>query len=129
MEIVSAISSPIGGRKKSPTPSVFSPFVVGGERYNVLVVDDDPLIGVTWRTLREKLNINELHYFSKLEDLKKSEIDFSVIDMAFVDKNFENSKYNGSAVVFWLKEKGISKIILASGEEGMKIPEKLENLI
>ena len=67
--------------------------------------------------IQKKLGIATLHSFESLEALKKSDgIDFASLDIAFVDKNIENSAFDGSQVIDFLKAKGVSKIVLASGE-------------
>ncbi|MDZ4224460.1 MAG: hypothetical protein U1D33_00990, partial [bacterium] len=57
-----------------------------------------------------------LHAFASLESLQAANIDLKKIDIAFVDKNIENSAFDGSMVIDFLKAKGVSKIVLASGE-------------
>ena len=86
------------------------------EGYTVLVIDDDPLIGITWKALRKNLNIRQLHFFVSLEKFIESQLDPSVFDVAFVDKNIEQSRYDGADTVTHLKSKGLARVVLASGE-------------
>ena len=66
--------------------------------------------------MRKKLHIENLYTFASLESLHAANIDLKKIDIAFVDKNIENSAFDGSQVIDFLKTKGVSKVILASGE-------------
>ncbi len=85
--------------------------------YNVLVIDDDALIGLTWKALKQNLSIRELHYFPSLHDFLSSQTDPKTIDLAFVDLNLgKHTQVDGRAVVRILKEKGIQKVVVASGE-------------
>jgi len=85
--------------------------------YTVLVIDDDPMIRMSWQMIQKKLEIGKLYSFESLEALKKTDgIDFAALDFAFVDKNIENSAFDGSQVIDFLKAKGVAKVILASGE-------------
>ena len=96
---------------------------IKGEGYKVLVIDDDPLIGVTWRALRKKLNISDLHYFENLEKFIESQLAPTIFDIAFVDKNIDHSLHDGAQVVDYLKEQKLRTVVLASGEN----PEKLKS--
>lgn len=83
--------------------------------YTVLVIDDDETIRLAWELMDRKLQIQKLHTFANLEAMEGS-IDLAMIDIAFVDKNIDNSGFTGAQVLEYLKAKGIPKIILASGE-------------
>lgn len=103
----------------SPTPPLQRE---GG--YHVLVVDDDQMIHMSWEMIQKKLGIAKLHSFESLEALKKEDsIDFAALDIAFVDKNIENSAFDGAQVIDFLKAKGVSKIVLASGESEKELRE------
>ena len=100
-----------------PLPRMVVESVTGEvEGYTVLVIDDEPMIGITWKALRKNLNIRQLHFFVSLEKFIESRLDPSVFDVAFIDKNIEGSQYDGAAVVNFLKEKNIRRVVLASGE-------------
>lgn len=58
-----------------------------------------------------------LYCFPNLESLKMSKVDLHAIDIAFVDKNIEESAFNGGDVVNYLRSKTSGKIVLASGED------------
>ncbi|MDO8528252.1 MAG: hybrid sensor histidine kinase/response regulator [Deltaproteobacteria bacterium] len=84
--------------------------------HTVLVIDDDSVIRLSWEMMRKKLHIETLHAFASLESLQMANIDLNKVDIAFVDKNIENSAFDGSQVIDFLKAKGVSKVVLASGE-------------
>lgn len=84
--------------------------------YRVLVIDDDKMIGLTWKSLKEQMKISDLHYFANLESFIESNIDPSSLDVAFVDVNIDNSKYDGAAVLDYLKKKRTPRVVIASGD-------------
>lgn len=81
---------------------------------NVLVVDDDPGIRVHWRTLLKKFSVQSWEADS-LEDLLSQNIDYSNIDLAIVDYQFEGSKWNGFDVLSHLKNQKIDNLYLCTG--------------
>lgn len=83
---------------------------------DILVIDDDPLIGLTWSCLKEKMNIDRLYYFPNLEDCLSADIDFIKINLAFIDLEIKNSSYTFLDIVSYLKSKGVTRIIVASGQ-------------
>lgn len=89
---------------------------MGKAKHNVLVIDDDPAILMSWELRQEQLEIKELKTFQNLETLISAEIDLSTIDLAFVDKNIDGSKHNGGETITYLKQKGLQRVVLASGE-------------
>lgn len=99
----------------SPPPSP-----TDGEGYQVLVIDDDPLIGITWKALREKMNIAQLHFYPNMEALIENGAergpDLASLDFVFLDKNIEQSKYSVHEATNYLKSNKVRKIILATGE-------------
>ena len=84
--------------------------------YTVLVIDDEKVIRLAWEIVKEKLHIETLHTFANLETLQSAKIDLQTIDIAFVDKNIEDSSYTGSQVIDYLKMRKVGKVVLASGE-------------
>lgn len=111
-------------------------------QYRVLVIDDDPLIGLTWQTLKDRLKIKELHYFPRLEAFLESKIDPAVFDISFVDLHLENTRYNGPAVANYLKDNRARRVVIASGQKSTprvvtkaddfsdeKIPDSLEKFL
>lgn len=84
--------------------------------YKVLVIDDDKTVRLCWEVIQEKLHIETLHLFASLEALMARPVDLRSIDIAFVDKNIEGSRFSGAEVVGFLKSKGVAKVVLASGE-------------
>lgn len=88
----------------------------GRQGYTVLVVDDDEGILLAWRAMKTNFGVEKLYVYPNLEALQSEPIDFGKIDIAFVDKNIEESAYDGAQVVAFLKDRGVAKIALASGE-------------
>lgn len=86
------------------------------EGYTVLVIDDDPTIRAAWSLMRRKLSIANLLCYPNLEGVVAQSVDFMTLDFAFVDKNIEASRFNGADCIRFLRSKGVSKIVLASGE-------------
>lgn len=112
--------------KNDPTPLLLSSPLGGegkGEGYNVLVIDDDRSIRLCWEVIQTKLHIEQLHLYPNLEALLEAKLDLSAVDIAFVDKNIENSKYSGAEVLNYLKSEGVSKVVLASGENEEELRE------
>ncbi len=90
-----------------------------GERnsgYTVLVIDDDQVIRMGWDLMCKKLQVETLYTFPNWEALQEAKVDWKAIDLAFVDKNIENSAFDGAQVVDFLKAKRVAKVVLASGE-------------
>lgn len=107
---------PLPGIELVYDPGAKPPVAVSHPGFNVLVVDDDVSIRMAWEIIQAKLNIAHLDCFSGLEELSASNIDYRKIDLAFVDKNIEGSRFAGYEVIDYLHSRGVSKIILASGE-------------
>lgn len=84
--------------------------------YKVLVIDDDEGIRLSWELLQEKRDIEKLFVFANLETLIVEKVNLKIVDIAFVDKNIDGSKYSGAEVVQYLKSRGVAKVVLASGE-------------
>ncbi len=84
--------------------------------YTVLVIDDDQVIRVGWELMCKKLQVETLYTFPNWESLQQENVDWKAIDLAFVDKNIENSAFDGAQVIDYLKANGVAKVVLASGE-------------
>ncbi|OGQ04789.1 MAG: hypothetical protein A3F82_07950 [Deltaproteobacteria bacterium RIFCSPLOWO2_12_FULL_44_12] len=84
--------------------------------YTVLVIDDEKVIRMAWELIRERLHIETLYTFANLEALQSAKVDLSTIDIAFVDKNIEDSNYTGADIIHYLRSKNVGKVVLASGE-------------
>lgn len=88
----------------------------GQKNYNVLVIDDELPIRMSWELKQQMLQIGNLHCYANLEELQSNGIDLTTIDIAFVDKNIAGSQFSGAEVLRYLRKKGIPKIVIASGE-------------
>lgn len=102
--------------KPIPKVVINAPYRDRSKGYSILLIDDDPSIRMSWDMMRQKLKIAHLHSYSNLEELQSSSINLAAIDIAFVDKNIEGSRFSGAEVVQYLKNHGLNHIILASGE-------------
>ncbi|MBI4223822.1 MAG: HAMP domain-containing histidine kinase [Deltaproteobacteria bacterium] len=89
--------------------------------HHVLVIDDDEGIRLSWEVKQEKLGIGRLDSYPSLEAVLANGIDLASVDLAFVDKNMDGSQYTGAQVVNILKQKGVPKVIVASGEDCKKL--------
>ncbi|PIR20974.1 MAG: hypothetical protein COV45_03675 [Deltaproteobacteria bacterium CG11_big_fil_rev_8_21_14_0_20_47_16] len=84
--------------------------------HTVLLIDDDNAIRVTWNALKNRLGIVTLHSFPNLEAAIQADIDLASCDLCVIDKNIENSQYNGAQMLGYLKENGARRVVLATGE-------------
>ena len=83
---------------------------------SVLVIDDDPLIGLAWRSQQETLKIGQLQIYSNMEKCTSNGVMYSDVDIAFIDKNIPETTWSLEQTITHLKSKGVKKIIIASGE-------------
>jgi len=87
-----------------------------GKGLSVLVIDDDPLIGLSWRSQKGALKIGQLQIYSNMEKCTSNGVMYSDVDIAFIDKNIPETTWELSKTISYLKEKGVKKVVIASGE-------------
>jgi DNA-binding response OmpR family regulator len=95
----------------------------GENKMRVCVIDDEAMIRNAWEFSKGGLKIDELYTFPNLEALMETQLNLSQMDLIFVDKNIDHSKFSGSQVVKYLKEREVQKIIVASGDDESVIRE------
>ena len=82
----------------------------------ILVIDDDESIRLAWDIAKQEKGIAELHSFASMEDCEAKELNYSEFDLAFIDKNVEGSSWNLLETLTYLKQQGLKKVIISSGE-------------
>lgn len=85
-------------------------------RPTILVIDDSEDIKCTWAMEKERLGVNEVHFFTSMESCEAAPIDYSTITHAFLDKNVPGSDWDLPRTIMHLKSQGVRQIIVASGE-------------
>ena len=87
-----------------------------GHGLSVLVIDDDPGIRLSWKVRQEMLKIRKLQAYSSMEACVGNGVDYTNIDIAFIDKNVPETTWSLDRTITHLKSHGVKKIVIASGE-------------
>lgn len=82
----------------------------------ILVIDDDKGIRLCWKFEREKLMLGDVVAYASMEECESSGLEYTSIDIAFVDKHIEGSTWDVTKTIAHLKERGVKKVIVASGD-------------
>lgn len=67
------------------------------------------------------LGVGKLTMYSTLEEMIAAATNPAEYDMCVIDKNIENSQYNGAKTLAYLKQNGARKVFLATGESQKQI--------
>lgn len=94
---------------------------IGNPNCSVLLIDDDEGIHVSWNAMKDMLGIKQLAMYRRLEDMILAATNPADYDLCVIDKNIENSRYNGSMTLAYLKQNGARKVLLATGESQKNI--------
>jgi len=89
--------------------------------FHVLVIDDDDGIRLAWKVSKQRLGIHHLDTFASMEECEAANINYTEYHHAYVDKNIEGSTWPLAKTLCHLKERGVAKVIIASGEDPREI--------
>lgn len=82
----------------------------------VLVIDDDDGVRLGWSIEKYRLGIEHVQSFASMEDCEAAAPDYPSYDYAFIDKNIPESSWGLGDVILHLKNAGIRRVVVASGE-------------
>ncbi|PIR26322.1 MAG: hypothetical protein COV43_02300 [Deltaproteobacteria bacterium CG11_big_fil_rev_8_21_14_0_20_42_23] len=83
---------------------------------SILVIDDDEGIRLSWKVSKQRLGIEHLDTFASMEACEAEDLDYTKYSQAYVDKNIDGSTWTLAKTLCYLKEQGVGKIVIASGE-------------
>lgn len=81
----------------------------------VLVIDDDEMINWSWRKRTQRLGIAQLHWCRSMEACEAAGIDYSVVDVAFVDLHICDTTWPLARTIQHLKARGVRRVFVATG--------------
>jgi CheY-like chemotaxis protein len=87
-----------------------------GVKPTVLVIDDDAGIRMAWELEQERLGVGDLQAYASMEACEAAAPDYAQYDFAFVDKNIPESTWRIDQMIQHLKNRGVKKVMVASGE-------------
>lgn len=93
----------------------------------VVLIDDDDLVFMTWKFIADKENIN-LSYFKTIDSFLRESDYFSFDSLLFIDSNLQDG-IKGEVESRKIYNKGFTRLYISTGDASIEKPDWIINIL